>query len=167
RLGIARCLLAEPELLILDEPMNGLDPAGIQEFRGFVRTFVGDGGTIVLSSHLLDEGEKTCDHVAIVDRGRIVTQGSIEELPNEGEPTLVIETANPAAALALLSTHPAVAAVTPQGPELRVVLRDAGAIADINRRLVEAGQDVLRLEPARASLEARFLEITTRLEDAA
>ena len=69
RLGIARCLLADPELLILDEPMNGLDPGGIQDFRGFVRSFVDDGGTIVLSSHLLDEIEKTCDHVAIVDQG--------------------------------------------------------------------------------------------------
>src|SRR2546423_1272871 len=66
--------------LIPGEPMNGLDPAGIQEFRGFVRDFVGEGRTIVLSSHLLDEVEKTCDHVAIVDQGRIVVQGSIDEL---------------------------------------------------------------------------------------
>jgi ABC-2 type transport system ATP-binding protein len=167
RLGIARCLLAGPELLILDEPMNGLDPAGIQEFRGFVRTFVGDGGTIVLSSHLLDEVEKTCDHVAIVDRGRIVTQGSIEELRAGAEPTLVLETSDPVTAIPLLLTHPAVARVRADGTELHVALKDAGAVSDLNRRLVEAGQDVLRLEPSRASLEDRFLEITTRLEDAA
>src|SRR5919201_7129840 len=84
RLGIARCLPAAPELLVLDEPMNGLDPAGIQEFRGFVRSFVDEGRTIVLSSHLLDEVEKTCDHVAIVDQGRVVLQGSIDELRGEG-----------------------------------------------------------------------------------
>jgi ABC-2 type transport system ATP-binding protein len=116
---------------------------------------------------MLDEVEKTCDHVAIVDRGRVVTQGSIEELRSEGEPTLVVETADPVAAFKLLAAHPAVLTVTPQGPEMEVTLGDAAAVADINRRLVEAGQDVLRLEPARASLEARFLEITTRLEDAA
>jgi ABC-2 type transport system ATP-binding protein len=167
RLGIARCLLADPELLILDEPMNGLDPAGIQEFRGFVHEFVAEGRTIVLSSHLLDEVEKTCDHVAIVDRGRVVTQGSIEELRREGAPTLVIETADPATALPLLASHPAVVKVTQDGAELVVTLTDSAAAPDINRRLVEAGQDVLRLDPSRASLETRFLEITSRLEDAA
>jgi ABC-2 type transport system ATP-binding protein len=167
RLGIARCLLADPELLILDEPMNGLDPAGIQEFRGFVREFVAEGRTIVLSSHLLDEVEKTCDHVAIVDRGRVVTQGSIDELRQEGAPTLVVETADPVASLPLLVAHPAVVNVTQDGPELVVTLTDLGAASDVNRRLVEGGQDVLRLEPSRASLERRFLEITSRLEDAA
>src|SRR5437588_686818 len=79
-LGLARCLLADPELLILDEPTNGLDPAGIEEFRGFVRSLVDEGRTVVLSSHLLDEVEKICDAVAIVDRGRVVVQGPIEQL---------------------------------------------------------------------------------------
>jgi ABC-2 type transport system ATP-binding protein len=167
RLGIARCLLPDPELLILDEPMNGLDPAGILEFRGFVRTFVADGGTIILSSHLLDEVEKTCDHVAIVDHGRVVTQGSIEELRAGAEPIVVVETSDPARAAQLLMAHPAVVRITPEGPELRVVLTEADAVPDLNRRLVESGQEVLRLEPSRASLEDRFLEITTRLEDAA
>src|SRR4029077_16899016 len=98
RLGIARCLLADPELLILDEPMNGLDPAGILEFRGFVRSFVDEGRTIVLSSHLLDEIEKTCDHVAIVDQGTIVAQGSIEELRGEDGMTVLVEVDEPARA---------------------------------------------------------------------
>ena len=75
RLGIARCLLADPELLILDEPMNGLDPAGILEFRNLIRALVDEGRTVMLSSHILDEVEKTCDHVAIVDRGEIVLWG--------------------------------------------------------------------------------------------
>ena len=70
RLGIAACLIAEPELLILDEPMNGLDPAGMLELRGLIRSLVAEGRTVVLSSHLLDEVEKTCDAVAIVDRGK-------------------------------------------------------------------------------------------------
>jgi ABC-2 type transport system ATP-binding protein len=80
RLGIARCLLADPELLILDEPTNGLDPAGINEFRGMIRGFVAEGRTVLLSSHLLDEVEKICDAAAIVDRGRVVLQGSIAEI---------------------------------------------------------------------------------------
>ncbi len=80
RLGIARCLLADPELLILDEPTNGLDPAGINEFRTMIRGFVSEGRTVLLSSHLLAEVEKICDAAAIVDRGRVVLQGSIAEI---------------------------------------------------------------------------------------
>ena len=80
RLGIARCLLCDPELLILDEPVNGLDPAGILEFRNLVRSLVAEGRTVLLSSHLLDEVEKTCDFAAIVDYGRVMAQGTIAEL---------------------------------------------------------------------------------------
>ena len=167
RLGIARCLLADPELLILDEPMNGLDPAGILEFRAFVRSFVAEGGTIVLSSHLLDEVEKTCDHVAIVDGGTVVTQGSIDELRGGQAPQLVVGVDDNARARVLLAAHPAVASVTDDGNVLRLALRDGDAVADLNRRLVESGLAVHRLEPADATLEQRFLELTTRLENAA
>ena len=80
RLGVARCLLADPELLILDEPTNGLDPAGILEFRQMIRALVGEGRTVFLSSHLLDEVEKACDAAAIIDGGRIVRAGAIAEL---------------------------------------------------------------------------------------
>ena len=168
RLGIARCLLADPELLILDEPMNGMDPAGIQDFRGFVRSFVEDGGTIVLSSHLLDEVEKTCDHVAIVDQGRIVVQGSIAELRDGGDHSVVVDVDDVRRASMLLAAHPAVVRVENDGDDsVRVALRDVNAVADLNRRLVQAGISVTRLDPAQASLEQRFLEVTTRLEDAA
>ena len=84
RLGVARCLLTDPELLILDEPLNGLDPAGILEFRGLIRELVEEGRTVLLSSHLLDEVEKTCDVAAIVDNGRVVAQGTIHELVGGG-----------------------------------------------------------------------------------
>jgi ABC-2 type transport system ATP-binding protein len=167
RLGIARCLLADPELLILDEPMNGLDPAGILEFRGFVRSFVADGGTIVLSSHLLDEVEKTCDHVAIVDRGRVVVQGSIDELRGEGGSTLLLEVDDTARARTLLSAQRCVGRVVDDGAALRVELADADAAAELNRLLVLDGVAVRRLELEQASLEQRFLEVTTRLENAA
>jgi ABC-2 type transport system ATP-binding protein len=167
RLGIARCLLADPELLILDEPMNGLDPAGIQEFRGFVREFVAEGRTIVLSSHLLDEVEKTCDHVAIVDRGRILVQGSIADLRDGGGHTLVVEVDDPARARGVLAGQRDVKRVIDDGTELTVSLSDPAAVPELNRLLVAAGLGVRRLDPARTSLEQRFLEVTTRLEDAA
>jgi ABC-2 type transport system ATP-binding protein len=167
RLGIARCLIADPELLILDEPMNGLDPAGIQEFRGFVRDFVAEGRTIVLSSHLLDEVEKTCDTIAIVDQGRIAVQGSIDELRGTDGEELTLGVDDPTRARALLAAERSVRSVSDDGRALRVSLVDPGAAAHLNRRLIEAGIGVHRLEPSHATLEQRFLEITTRLENAA
>jgi ABC-2 type transport system ATP-binding protein len=80
RLGVAACLLADPQLLILDEPMNGLDPAGMREMRDMLRGLVDEGRTVMLSSHLLDEVERTCDTVAIVDHGKVIRQGPIGEL---------------------------------------------------------------------------------------
>ena len=167
RLGLARCLLADPELLILDEPTNGLDPAGIQEFRGFVRTLVDEGRTVVLSSHLLDEVEKICDHVAIVDRGRIIVQGPISELAHGDEATITIGCDSPAGARAALDDGLPVASVEEVAGGLEIVLKPDAQVeqvaAEINRALVQAGIAVHRLDPGRVSLEHRFLEITSRL----
>jgi len=158
RLGVARCLLADPELLLLDEPTNGLDPAGIEEFRGLVRELVDEGRTVVLSSHLLGEVERICDAIAIVDRGRVVVQGPIAELTGEAD-TVLVATSDDRRA------HELVGGEVLDGA-LRVPL-DGTTAAAINRRLVESGLDVNRLEPERVSLERRFLEITSRLENAA
>jgi ABC-2 type transport system ATP-binding protein len=164
RLGIARCLLADPELLILDEPTNGLDPAGILEFRQFVRSMVDEGRTVFLSSHLLDEVEKICDRAAIVDHGKILMQGTVGELAAGGRPTISIGCSDPVAAERLLLDHPAVTESGEIAGGLRLVLSDSTdvAVADIVRRLVEGGIAVHRVEPARVSLEERFLEVTSR-----
>jgi ABC-2 type transport system ATP-binding protein len=171
RLGVARSLLADPELLILDEPTNGLDPAGMHEFRDMIRGFVAEGRTVLLSSHLLDEVEKICDAVAIVDRGRVVMQGSLADLARGREQTILIATSDDERALALLAEHRAVAsAVTePDGVRVRLApdVEAEPAADDIGRRLVLAGLAIRSFEPARASLEQRFLEITSRLEEAA
>jgi ABC-2 type transport system ATP-binding protein len=163
RLGIARCLLADPALLILDEPMNGLDPAGILEMRNLIRAFVEEGRTVFLSSHLLDEVEKTCDHVAIVDQGKVVVQGGVSEIAATGDPTVLLAVDDAAAARRVLGAEPRVAKVEGEGRELRVTLSDGLGAADVNRALVAAGIAVSRLEPARATLEAKFLELTSRL----
>ena len=105
---------------------------------------------------------------AIVDRGQIVVQGSIAELRNGGEHGVVVDVDDVPRASMLLAAHPAVIRVENDGDDsVRVALRDATAVADLNRRLVQAGISVNRLDPAQPSLEQRFLEITTRLEDAA
>jgi ABC-2 type transport system ATP-binding protein len=171
RLGVARSLLADPELLILDEPTNGLDPAGMREFRDMIRGFVAEGRTVLLSSHLLDEVEKICDAVAIVDRGRVVMQGSIAELARGGDETILIATSDEERALALLGESPAVASAVAEANGIRVRLgpdvESEPAADDLGRRLVLAGLAIRRFEPSRASLEQRFLDITSRLEEAA
>jgi ABC-2 type transport system ATP-binding protein len=170
RLGVAQSLLADPELLILDEPTNGLDPAGIQEFRGMIRGFVEEGRTVLLSSHLLDEVEKICHAVAIVDLGRVVAQGPIDAIAADGASSIVVGSGEPEKALSVVSNHAAVRATERLADGIRLTLhhdveRDAAG-ADINRRLVEAGIPVHRFEPETTSLEQRFLEITSRLEAA-
>jgi ABC-2 type transport system ATP-binding protein len=164
RLGIARCLIADPALLILDEPMNGLDPAGILEMRHLIRDFVDEGRTVFLSSHLLDEVEKTCDQVAIIDQGRVVVQGAVADIAATGDPTVLLAVDDAEAARRVLSSDPRVAHVEVEGTELRVTLSDGLGAAELNRALVTAGVAVSRLEPARASLEEKFLAVTSRLE---
>src|ERR671937_1284118 len=122
RLGVARCLLSDPELLILDEPMNGLDPAGILEFRRLIRELVAEGRTVLLSSHLLDEVEKTCDVAAIVDQGTVVAQGTIHELVRGGPRAIDIVCHSPVQAATLLAAMPGVTRAADHDGSLRVTL---------------------------------------------
>jgi ABC-2 type transport system ATP-binding protein len=166
RLGVAACLLGDPQLLILDEPMNGLDPAGMREMRDMILALVGEGRTVVLSSHLLDEIERTCDAVAIVDHGRVIRQGPIAELLQGASVSLEIDCADPAAAVRLLQPTPfgSTAAVAHHGLVLTLPSGTGhDVIAAINRTLVEGGVDVYRLQEVQASLESWFLQVTSRL----
>jgi ABC-2 type transport system ATP-binding protein len=169
RLGVASCLLGEPELLILDEPMNGLDPAGMHEMRAMIISLVDEGRTVVLSSHLLDEVERTCDAVAIVDRGRVVRQGPIEELTRGASAGSVqVDCADPARAARLVDEAGIAAGTSLTDAGLTVILPAGSSrelVADINRRLVAAGISVYGLQETRASLEEWFLSVTTRLGD--
>jgi ABC-2 type transport system ATP-binding protein len=168
RLGVARCLLADPKVLILDEPTNGLDPGGIQEFRLMIRAMVEqERRTVFLSSHLLDEVEKICDYAAIVDRGTVVAQGAIGELTGAAtRHELAIGVDDAELALRTLGASELVSDVQRCEDGVRAVLGDGfGDSAAVNALLVNAGVGVARLEPVRHSLEQRFLEITARLDD--
>jgi ABC-2 type transport system ATP-binding protein len=167
RLGVASCLIGDPELLILDEPMNGLDPAGMHQMRAMIRSLADEGRTVMLSSHLLDEVERTCDTVAIVDRGRVVRQGPIDELTRgAGTASVQVDCADPAGAARLIDAAGIAAGTSVTDAGLEVTL-PAGAsrelVAEINQRLVGAGIPVYGLQEARASLEDWFLSVTTRL----
>jgi ABC-2 type transport system ATP-binding protein len=166
RLGVAACLLGDPQLLILDEPMNGLDPAGMSEMRDMILSFVDEGRTVVLSSHLLDEVQRTCDSVAIVDRGTVIRQGPIAELLAGSSVVLDVECSEPDRACALVEASGVEGTVDLAPLGLRITL-PAGAgrdvIAEVSRVIVEHGLDLYRLEPVQASLESWFLEVTSRL----
>ena len=161
RLGLARCLLGDPQLLILDEPTNGLDPAGVAEFRHFVRGLVDEGRTVFISTHILDEIEKICDGAAVVHEGRVVANGSIAELTAAGgHSRLIVESDRPAEALAavtdLIETHRLIK------PDTLELLIDPQRVtpAGIIHRLVEAGIEIRRVDQARQSLEETFLQLT-------
>jgi ABC-2 type transport system ATP-binding protein len=167
RLGLAACLLGDPELLILDEPMNGLDPAGMVELREFIRELVDEGRTVMLSSHLLDDVERTCDAVAIVDHGRVIRQGSIAGLVRGATAqTVQIRCSNVDSAAMILRQAAIAEAVdtTPTGLTVTLPPRaTAQLVAELNRRLVEAGIAVHHLEQTQATLADWFLGVTSRL----
>jgi ABC-2 type transport system ATP-binding protein len=166
RLGIARCLLADPKLIILDEPMNGLDPSGILELRQLIADLTAENRTVFVSSHQLNEIEKTCDAAAIIDRGRLLAQGPITELIGDSPAQYDLTCDTPSAARTLLARHPAVSAVyeTPTG--VRLTLHDPKeAITALTGRLIESGIAVSSFAPVQLSLEDRFLALTSRVGD--
>ncbi len=161
RLGIARCLLCDPELLILDEPMNGLDPAGILEFRYLIRSLVDEGRTVVISSHLLDEIEKTCDAVAIVDRGKVVRQGTIEEMTSNESGIIRAATNNSELAQKVLISSGLVEGVSlDESDELLITPSTGVKTSALTRVLVLADIGVESIYQEKTTLEDEFLSIT-------
>ena len=161
RLGIAAALLGSPELLVLDEPTNGLDPAGILEIRELIRRMPQERGiTILISSHLLSEIEQTATEVGIIAGGRLIYQDAIEALRRRARTDIRLRVNDPAAAAELLEEDGIGAAPIERGVSFQPA-SDA-AVAGAVRRLVEGGIDVYRVEEAKASLEELFLELTGR-----
>jgi ABC-type multidrug transport system ATPase subunit len=158
RLGVAAALLKDPELLILDEPTNGLDPAGMAEMRAFIRSLAGGGRTVVLSSHLMGEVEQVCDRVGVIRDGALVAEGTVEHL--RGRATLRVRAEPLGKAAQLAAGLPGVGSVATEGAVLELSA-DVAAAGAINRALVTAGIEVSEISQRRASLEDVFLELTT------
>jgi ABC-2 type transport system ATP-binding protein len=157
RLAIAAALLKSPDVLILDEPTNGLDPAGIRDIRRLVRDLGASGVTVLLSSHILAEVQQVCDSATIIGNGRVLSSGSVEELVGrEAAPGVRVRVGDPERARHLLED--AGLTVTPDGTRLYVErVQDP---AQITRVLAEAGLFVSELVPDRADLEQVFLRLT-------
>jgi len=158
RLGIAAALLKDPELLILDEPANGLDPAGIKEVRELVRKLGNEGRTVFVSSHILSEVKQTCDRVAILSRGRCVAQGPVGSVLEAGRASGVLVKVDDGPRAAAILNGAGIEATASNG-QLRVGVNPAEG-ARITKVLADAGIYLSELRPDEEDLEEVFLRLT-------
>jgi ABC-2 type transport system ATP-binding protein len=156
RLAVATALLNDPELIIMDEPANGLDPSGIIEFRELTRSLGEQGKTVFISSHLLHEIEQVCDHVAIINRGKFLAQGSVNELLHKGK-MLQMRVPDPDAASNLLMNLDWVKTIETDDSYIYIEIGEEQA-AEVNRILVTAGIPVSEMKMSENSLEDFFLD---------
>ena len=161
RLGLAQALLGDPQLLILDEPTSGLDPAGRREILELLMALKAEGKTVFLSSHILPEVEQICDRIVIIDRGRLVRAGRLQEMLDTGDRVELVadriteEVEQAAVARGVVVEH------GPQG--VRIVLHAAGK-REMAEALWSAGCDVVSINPLRSSLEEVFLKVVEHRE---
>jgi ABC-2 type transport system ATP-binding protein len=162
RLAVGAALLKDPALLILDEPSNGLDPAGQIDMRALIRELAADGRTIVLSSHDMDEVEELCGRVGIIGNGRLLAEGSPEQL--RGQPRLRVRARPATRAAELAAALAGVDHAELSGDTLALAMADVGPdrAAQVNRQLVIAGLEVSEVRATRRPLQEVFLDLTGR-----
>jgi ABC-2 type transport system ATP-binding protein len=156
RLGLAQALLGRPQLLILDEPTSGLDPAGRKEILELLMALKAEGKTVFLSSHILPEVEQICDRIVIIDRGRLVRAGRLEEMLATGDRVEVVADRITEAVEQAAAAHGALVEHGPHG--VRIVV-DAAAKREIAEAVWNAGCDVVSIHPLKSSLEEVFLKV--------
>jgi ABC-2 type transport system ATP-binding protein len=163
RLGIAAALLGDPELLILDEPANGLDPEGVQEMRGLIGRLAGSGRTVLVSSHDLSELEQVCDWLVLIDSGRSLYQGPTRDLLAGAATGLVVAAQDPRHHLELqdvLVRHGHRVDATDERLLVRLDGTDASVVAaKVNQAAFDAGMVLVELSPQRTTLEDRYLAL--------
>ena len=159
RLAIASALLNDPEILILDEPTNGLDPQGIHQIRDIIKLIATQGTTILLASHLLDEVEKVCSHVLILRKGQVLYSGTVDGMTaNEG--FFELQSDDNATLKVVIAQHPAVQKATEENGKILVFLNKDLSAAALNRFLFEKNIVLNHLVKRKNSLEDQFLELT-------
>lgn len=159
RLGLANALLKPRQILILDEPTNGLDPQGTREVRNLIRSLASEGITIFLSSHLLSEIEMLCSHVAVMSAGKIVAQGLIEDLRNEEPTRLILRTEQIDAAVEVLAAN-GISKSKIKGNQITVDVDPKLDVAGLNAKLVRKKVAVSEIRLERSSLEEKFVKLT-------
>ena len=159
RLAIASALLNDPEILILDEPTNGLDPQGIRQIRDIIRVIASQGTTILLASHLLDEVEKVCSHVVVLQKGVMLYQGSVHNMI-ENNSFFELKSNNNQQLKLVLQNHPSVEKIIDEEEKVLVFLKQDIAAHDLNTFLFEQKIVLEHLVKRKNSLEEQFLELT-------
>ena len=160
RLSLAAALLGDPQILVLDEPANGLDPEGMAWLRSFLRHFVSSGRTVLVSSHVLSEVEQTVDDVLLISQGRVVFEGELHDLRPEGKGAILVRTPDRTGLRTALSAARIDSEFAPdQHDQLLVHQADAGEVASV---ALGASILVTDLRPVEQSLEARFLELVSQ-----
>jgi ABC-2 type transport system ATP-binding protein len=160
RLAIASALLNDPEILILDEPTNGLDPQGIHEIRKIIKEIAAKGTTILLASHLLDEVEKVCSHVVVIRNGIKLYSGSVDEM-TASKGFFELNTENQKEKLnELLNNHPAIGSIKEEEGKLIAMLQEELTATDLNAYLFKNGITLSHLVKRMPSLEQQFLALT-------
>ena len=165
RLAIASALLNDPEILILDEPTNGLDPQGIHQIRDIIRLIASQGTTILLASHLLDEVEKVCSHVMVLRKGEILYSGLVHGMSNKNQ-FFELQSDNNQALEIVLNQHPNVEKIEIVDDKLLCYVNADIQAADLNKFLVAKSIFVSHLVKRKHSLEEQFLELTSTFETA-
>ncbi|UZH54824.1 ATP-binding cassette domain-containing protein [Salinimicrobium tongyeongense] len=162
RLAIASALLNDPEILILDEPTNGLDPQGIHQIREIITRIAATGTTILLASHLLDEVEKVCTHVVIIRKGEKLYSGPVDQM-NASFGFFELKATNQEKLLALLNSHPAFGKVVQKGEIITAFLEEPLEAEALNTYLFENGLSLSQLVKRKESLEEQFLLLTNQI----
>ncbi|MEM0983906.1 MAG: ATP-binding cassette domain-containing protein [Planctomycetota bacterium] len=164
RLGLARAMLGSPSVLILDEPTNGLDPAGIREMRALIRDLPERAGaTVLVSSHMLSEVEQIATHVGVMDKGRLLFSGAIADLLQRHTPRVIVGASNPEAAMAVLGETGLKINLAGEGRLAVALPKDRAptdTAADLNQRLLDRGVAVHHLALESPSLEDLFFALT-------
>ena len=160
RLAIASALLNDPEILILDEPTNGLDPQGIHEIRQIIQHIATNGTTILLASHLLDEVEKVCSHVVVIRNGVRLYSGRVDEMTASNGLFELKIASNRNVLLSTLNEHPAIGKINEENETIIANLKSVVSAAEINEYLFKKGIVLSHLVKRKPSLEQQFLDLT-------
>jgi len=158
RLALASVLIGDPEVLVLDEPANGLDPEGIAEVREIIKSEAKKNKTVILASHILDEVEKVCTHVGVLKNGLLLSSGRVNELLNS-EDEVIISTERLSEFGAILKNSPMLKSIIIGDEEITLILNKEFSSADINKYASKNGFDLTRLEIRKKTLEDQFLEL--------